>query len=73
MPDIDSDIYTKVVDLEKSFIFIYILYIRYNRKLSKKAKKQGYQYQISTSYLNSKKPQAPIFMKPVLNDFYTFN
>ena len=38
MPDIDSDIYTKVVDLEKSFILICILYIRYDRKLSKKAK-----------------------------------
>ena len=37
-PDIDSDIYTKVVDLEKSF-YIYILYIRYNRKLSKKKQK----------------------------------
>ena len=40
MPDIDSDIYTKVVDLEKSIILMYILYIRYNRKLSKKSKKQ---------------------------------
>ena len=36
MPDIDSDVYTKVVDLEKSIILMYILYIRYNRKLSKK-------------------------------------
>ncbi len=38
MPDIDTDIYTKVVDFEESFILIYILYIRYNRKLRKKAK-----------------------------------
>ena len=38
MPDIDSDIYTKVVDLEERFLLMYILYIRYNRKLSKKSK-----------------------------------
>ena len=38
MPDIDSDIYTKVVDLEESILLMYILYIRYNRKLSKKSK-----------------------------------
>ena len=41
VPDIDSNIYTKVVDLEETFILICILYIRYNRKLSKKSKKQG--------------------------------
>ena len=41
MPDIDTDIYTKVVDLEESFILICILYIRYNRKLSKKVERLG--------------------------------
>ena len=39
MSDIDSDIYTKVVVLQESFIFMCILYIRYNRKLSKKKAK----------------------------------
>ena len=41
MPDIDSDIYTKVIDIDETCLFMYILYIRYNRKLSKKSKKQG--------------------------------
>ena len=45
MSDIDSDIYTKVVDLEESFLLIYILYIRYDRKLSKKVEKQGHKFQ----------------------------
>ena len=45
MPDIDSDIYTKVVDLEESILLMYILYIRYNRKLPKKVKKQGNEFQ----------------------------
>ena len=45
VPDIDNDIYTKVVDLEESFLFICILYIRYNRKLPKKVKKQGEEFQ----------------------------
>ena len=39
MPDIDSDIYTKVIDIDKTCLFMYILYIRYNRKLSKKKAK----------------------------------
>ena len=39
MPDIDSDIYTKVKDIDETFLFMYILYIRYYRKLSKKKAK----------------------------------
>ena len=38
VPYIDSDIYTKVVDLKESFLIMYVLYIRHNRKLSKKSK-----------------------------------
>ena len=45
MPDIDSDIYTKVVDLEKSFIFyIYIVY-PLKQEIVKKSKKQSYEFQ----------------------------